>query len=136
MTCLIIAVIFLMQLKGGRKRQFRYWRRVNAQSHGTMFAKNYFFRIFSFSGERNVSRNTESRKDFGILFRDFKMNLKKFLGAIKINGKAQAALEYFIILTVIALLTLVSISTFLPTVRDAIVGPSGFFQKAVGAMRL
>jgi len=92
---------------------------------GRCLPKTIFFRIFSFSGEQNASWDTGSRKDFGILFRDF-----------KINGKAQAALEYFIILTVIALLTLVSISTFLPTVRDAIVGPSGFFQKAVGAMRL
>ena len=62
------------------------------------------------------------------------MSLKKFLKTFKTNNRAQAALEYFIILTIIALITLASFSTFLTSVRNAVVGSSGFFQKAATAM--
>lgn len=53
------------------------------------------------------------------------MDLKKYL----IRG--QAALEYFILFSVIALLTLLSLSSFFPKVQEAIQGKDGFFQKAV-----
>ena len=45
----------------------------------------------------------------------------------------QASLEYFILFAVIACLTILSFSSFLPKVREAIQGSSskdGFFQKA------
>lgn len=44
--------------------------------------------------------------------------------------KGQAALEYFIIFTIIAVLTILSFSTFLPKVKEAIQGSGGFFQNA------
>jgi Flp pilus assembly pilin Flp len=47
--------------------------------------------------------------------------------------KGQAALEYFIIFAIIAVLTILSFSTFLPKVKEAIQGSDtkkGFFQNA------
>jgi len=46
---------------------------------------------------------------------------------------AQASLEYFILFALIAVLTILSFSSFLPKVKEAIQGSSqkeGFFQKA------
>ncbi|MDD2679211.1 MAG: hypothetical protein PHO03_00195 [Candidatus Omnitrophica bacterium] len=51
--------------------------------------------------------------------------------------KGQASLEYFIIFAIIAVLTILSFSTFLPKVKEAIQGSSaktGFFQKAATAI--
>ena len=45
----------------------------------------------------------------------------------------QASLEYFILFAIIACLTILSFSSFLPKVKEAIQGTSskeGFFQKA------
>jgi len=45
----------------------------------------------------------------------------------------QASLEYFILFAIIAVLTILSFSSFLPKVKEAIQGTSskeGFFQKA------
>ena len=47
--------------------------------------------------------------------------------------KAQASLEYFILFAIIAVLTILSFSSFLPKVKEAIQGSEtkeGFFQKA------
>lgn len=57
------------------------------------------------------------------------MNLKKSL-----KSKGQAALEYFILLAIIMGLSLISLSSFLPKVRDAVQGSEtseGYFQKAM-----
>ncbi len=54
------------------------------------------------------------------------MSLKKNL------EKGQASLEYFILFAVIAILTLVSLSTFYPQVKNIIQGEQGFFQRAAG----
>lgn len=45
----------------------------------------------------------------------------------------QASLEYFILFAIIAVITILSFSTFLPKVKEAIQGSdnkAGFFQKA------
>lgn len=54
-----------------------------------------------------------------------------FRKILKIRGKkkGQASLEYFILFAVIALLTLISLSSFLPKVRNA---GEDFFNKAAG----
>lgn len=55
------------------------------------------------------------------------MNLKKNL------ERGQASLEYFIIFSIIAILTILSFSSFLPLVQQAVQGTAtqpGFFQKA------
>ena len=47
--------------------------------------------------------------------------------------KGQAALEYFIIFAAIGILGLISVSTFLPRMREAIQGSAtqdGYFQNA------
>lgn len=46
------------------------------------------------------------------------MALKKILGMAE-RQAGQAALEYFILLSIIVLLTLISLSSFLPKVRSA-----------------
>lgn len=46
---------------------------------------------------------------------------------------AQASLEYFILFAIIAVLTILSFSSFLPKVKESIMGSAqkdGFFQKA------
>ena len=51
--------------------------------------------------------------------------------------KGQASLEYFIIFAIIAVLTILSFSTFLPKVKEAIQGSNtteGVFQKAATAI--
>ena len=56
------------------------------------------------------------------------MNLKKSL-----KSQGQAALEYFILLAIIMGLSLISLSSFFPKVRDAVQGSQaeeGYFQKA------
>ncbi len=56
-----------------------------------------------------------------------------FLGLIMKVKKGQAAIEYFILFTIIAVITILSFSTFLPKVKEAIQGSNesaGFFQKA------
>ena len=85
----------------------------------------------------NISRATESRflKVFGFLFEDLMINLKKFLKTKKRNQAqspleiseklslkhkfltGQASLEYFVLLSVIALLTLLSSSSFFVNVK-------------------
>ncbi|MBL7152050.1 MAG: hypothetical protein ISS89_05660 [Candidatus Omnitrophica bacterium] len=42
----------------------------------------------------------------------------------------QASLEYFIIFSVIALLTILSLSSFFPRIQQAMQGEAGYFQKA------
>ena len=68
------------------------------------------------------------------------MTLIKCLRTAKLN-KAQAYLEYFILFGLVALLTIISLSAFLPQARSALLGRqdaqgklicAGFFQKAVG----
>lgn len=54
------------------------------------------------------------------------MSLKKFL-KMTLKKKAQASLEYFIIFSVIAGLTLLSLSSFLPKVKTT---GEEFFKKA------
>ncbi len=50
---------------------------------------------------------------------------------IKVEGKSQASLEYIILFSIIAILTIVSLSTFYPKMKNAMVGGKGFFQTAV-----
>jgi len=49
--------------------------------------------------------------------------------------KSQATLEYFIIFSIIAILTILSFSAFFPKVQQALgtTGGHGLFQKAVGS---
>lgn len=54
----------------------------------------------------------------------FKKNLKSKTG--------QASLEYFILLTAIVMITLISQSTFLSGLREKIQGSGGFFSNAAG----
>jgi Flp pilus assembly pilin Flp len=73
--------------------------------------------------ERARLKVTESRWFSVFYFLRVTMDLKK----------AQAAVEYFIIFAIIAVLTILSFSTFLPKVKEALQGSSakeGFFQKA------
>lgn len=54
------------------------------------------------------------------------MTLKKFL-----KNKGQASLEYVILFSIIAVLTIVSLSTFYPKMKASMVGDKGFFQTVV-----
>jgi hypothetical protein len=52
---------------------------------------------------------------------------------ILLYNTAQASVEYFILFAIIAVLTILSFSSFLPKVKEAIQGSEqkeGFFQKA------
>ncbi len=64
-----------------------------------------------------------------------------FIKSLKINKskKGQASLEYFIIFSVVALLVILSFSSFLPVIQRTLQGNSktkGFFQKAIGTSGL
>lgn len=64
------------------------------------------------------------------------MALKKFLRKIKIEDKGQVSLEYVILFSIIAVVTIVSLSTFYPEVKKAMMGDGkpenkGFFQTVV-----
>ena len=65
-------------------------------------------------------------------FEDLRMNLKKNL-KMKRN-KGQASLEYFLILLCIATLTIISFSSFLPSVISAFQGPGGIFPTSWSAI--
>jgi len=52
---------------------------------------------------------------------------------MKFNS-GQASLEYFILFAIIAVLTILSFSSFFPKVKEAIQGKDGFFQKAATAI--
>ncbi|MFH0762561.1 MAG: hypothetical protein V1925_01580 [Candidatus Omnitrophota bacterium] len=48
------------------------------------------------------------------------------------KNKAQSTVEYFILFSVITLLTILSLSTFFPRIQEALQGKDGYFQKAAG----
>jgi len=50
----------------------------------------------------------------------------------KVKKKGQASLEYFIIFAVLALLTILSLSSLFPQLQNALQGSGGFFEKAIG----
>lgn len=55
----------------------------------------------------------------------------------KARRKAQSSVEYFILFAIIAVLTILSFSSFLPKVKETIQGSAtkqGFFQKAAVAI--
>ena len=67
-------------------------------------------------------------------FGELNMTFKKFLRRAQKN-QGQASLEYFIIFSIIALLTIISLTTFLPVVQSALQGndtTNGLYQNAVG----
>jgi hypothetical protein len=55
------------------------------------------------------------------------------MATIHTHPKAQSSVEYFILFAIIAVITILSFSSFLPKVKETIQGSStkqGFFQKA------
>jgi hypothetical protein len=70
---------------------------------------------------------------FGFLFGDLIMTFKKCLRT-KNKEKAQATLEYFILFTIVVLMTLLSLSTFRQKFISSAQGH--FFKEAVGKQGL
>lgn len=62
------------------------------------------------------------------------MFLKKFLKRKNKFLSGQACLEYFIIFAVVGVLGLISVSSLLPRIRNAIYKDGGCFQKAADAI--
>jgi hypothetical protein len=62
------------------------------------------------------------------------MFLKKFLKRKNKLLSGQACLEYFIIFAVVGVLGLISVSSLIPRIREAIYKDGGYFEEAADAI--
>jgi hypothetical protein len=120
-------------------------RGIAAQSHGTLARRNSV-NFVSLLGSRASTLaglpKAENQQVFGFLFGDLIMTFKKYL-RISGNSKAQASLEYFILFAVIALMTILTLTTFPQRIVSSTQGGTrriwifrvrrdGFFQSMLG----
>ena len=106
-----MARCYILGATGGNEKARRS-RGVAAQSHGTLARHDSLYFAFRFRVKASALAGLPKAEEvFGFLFGDLIMTFKKSLRT-KNDCQAQATLEYFIVLAVIALITIVSLSAF------------------------